>query len=153
MTVPPNSGLVAVAWVRGISATGPFDPSRVAATLPSGTGADAALVAGFVQVSVVGGAPDIDIPVRRPVITIDAWVASGTGGRPPLGRAWALAEAVRTATEGTFGWRRAVAMPTGYGSAQVLSAYAVSEPREIKSDPGRYARVQFDLQIDWSPGA
>jgi len=150
---PPNSGLVAVAWVRGITAASGFDPARVAASLPTGDTGDALLRLGWVQVAVVGGSPNIDVPVRRPVVQIDAWVMTQPGGKPPWGQAWALAEVVRLATEGVHQWRRAVTMPAGYDPAHVLTAMAVSEPREIRSDPGLYARVSFDVEIHWRPGA
>jgi hypothetical protein len=146
VSIPPNSGLVAVAWTRGIAASGPFDPSRVATKLPSD---DAPLALGFVQLTTVGGTPDIDIPARRPVVQVDAWAAGTNGGKPPAGRAWVLAEVVRLATEHTA-YRRTIAMPSGYDPARVMCVRAISEPREVLSDPGRYARVQFDMIIDWS---
>lgn len=152
MSLPPNADLVAVAWVRGIGASGPFDPARVATVLPSGDLAEQALIDGFVQLTVTGGSPDIDVPVRRPVVAVDCWVASAQGAKPPWGKAFALAETVRQATEGDA-WRRAVTMPAGYGPVYVLSVMAISEPRRILSDPGRYARVQFDIEIHWRPGA
>lgn len=153
MTSPPTSDLVALAWVRGITASGPFDPARVATTLPSGAGADALLTLGWVQLTVVGGAPDIDVPVRRPAVAVDCWAAAANGGKPPWGRAAVLAETVRLATEGTSAWRRNVTTGAGFDPARVMSVRAISEPRRILSDPGRYARVQFDLIIEWRPGA
>ena len=141
---PPNSGLVAVAWVRGITAASGFDPARVAAHLPTGDTGDALLRLGWVQVAVVGGSPDIDIPVRRPVVQIDAWVMTQPGGKPPWGQAWALAEVVRLATEGVHQWRRAVTMPAGVLSANGSASRSCGE---ISSSAGASFRADRSLCV------
>jgi hypothetical protein len=148
VSIPPNSDLVALAWLKGAAGV---TADRVATTLPTGSAADAALALGFVQATIVGGTPDIDIPVRRPVVAVDVWWSSD--GKPQWGKAFALAETIRLATEGTATWRRAVAMPAGYDPARVMTVMVISEPRRILSDPGRRARVQLDIEIHWRPGA
>lgn len=146
----PTNGLVAVAWlsqrVPGLTA------DMVATSLPRGTAANPYPWAekGFVQASVIAGTPDVDVPIRRPLIQVDAWAMTPNSGRPPVAKAANLAELVRTATElDTARYATPVALPDNYGDAIVLSAYVETEPAEIPDDPSGYAHFTLDLRIEW----
>lgn len=148
---PPTTSLVAVAWlsqrVAGLSA------DMVATKLPRDVTAWAAV--GFVQVTPITGAPDVDLPVRRPLCQVDAWaVALDAAGnvttKPPIHKANRLAELVRLGTEDQQQYGKLVTLPTDYQSARVLSAYMLTEPSIVPDDPSGYARVTFDLAIDWT---
>lgn len=146
---PPTNALVAVAWLSQRVAE--LDAAMVATRLPRdpATWADA----GFVQATVVGGTPDIDVPIRRPVVQIDAWAVTYSDGtisqKPPVGKANRLAEAIRLATESPQAFGQAVMLPTNYAGARVLSVYPISEPSEIE-DPAGYARLTMDLVFEWT---
>jgi hypothetical protein len=147
----PNSALVAVAWI-GARVPG-IVAAQVATSLPRDVSAWQA--EGFVQVTPITGAPDVDIPVRHPLVQVDCWAvtvdAAGTiSTRRPSNKAWRLAELIRNATETSSAlYGKPVAMPANYDPAIVLSAYPLSEPVEIADDPSGYARVTFDLALDW----
>jgi hypothetical protein len=147
---PPNSDLVVQSWlgqrVPGIVA------AQVAGTLPA---VAAWLAEGFVTVqSVPGTQPNIDVPLRRPIMQIDCWGASGAdSARPHWPKAFRLAELIRLATEGGQVYGQAVTLPADYLDARVQAAYLVSEPSKVPGDPSGYARVTFDLAADWVPVA
>ncbi|WP_018502986.1 hypothetical protein [Parafrankia discariae] len=141
--VTPTTDLVAVAWLRGVPGL-PAD--RIATKVP----ADVSVWAGtgFVQVTAVGGEPDIDVPMRRPVVSVDLWAVNPTSGRPPWGKAASLAEHARMGCYGNVG--RVVALPAVGLAARVLSVYPMAEPRRVPDDEGSYARYQFDLALHWT---
>lgn len=148
----PTNGLVAVAWL-GQRVPG-LTPAMVATSLPRKVTDWADL--GFVQATVITGTPDVDVPIRRPLIQVDCWAASvdssGTvSTRPPVHKAARLAELVRTATElDTARYSSPLEMPANYAGAIALSAYVRSEPAEIPDDPSGYARMTFDLVLEWA---
>lgn len=144
----PTSGLVAVAWlgqrVPGVS------PAGVATSLPREL---TWTEQGFVQATVVTGAPDVDVQLRRPTVQVDCWATSATPGtvKPPIAKAFRLAELIMHATANdvqAFGG--VVTLPAGYLPARVLSVYPITEPAEVADDPAGYARVTFDLALDWA---
>lgn len=157
MTAPagpyyPTSALVAVAWlsqrVPGVVA------GQVATRLPREQVKWAA--EGFVQVTPITGIPDIDLPIRRPILQVDCWAVTldesgNVSTKQPIHKANRLAELVRVATElETARYSSPVTMPAGYLGAIVLSAYPLTEPTEVPNDPSGYARVTFDLALDWA---
>jgi hypothetical protein len=145
---PPNSDLVALAWlaqrVPGIVA------AQVAATLP-----DVAtwLDEGFVTArSIPGTQPNVDIPLRRPVIQVDCWGAGGAQtAKPHWPKAFRLSELIRLATETPQQYGRPVTLPAEYAGARVQAAYLIAEPSRAEGDPSGYAHVTFDLALDWVP--
>lgn len=149
---PPNNGLVAQAWlaqrVTGLTA------AMVAGRLPADVTAWADL--GFVQVTPVTGVPDVDVPIRKPLVQVDCWAttvdaAGNVSTRQPIGKAWRLAELIRVATEAdTARYSSLVVLPADYDSAIVLSAWLQTEPSEVADDPSGYARVTFDLELNWA---
>lgn len=138
----PNTELVAIAWLRGMGLL------NVGTTLPGDESkwADE----GFVQVTTVGGAPDVDIPARRPVVQIDFWAANSNSAKVPWGRANHLAERVYDATF-IDSVSTMVTLETGanYRQARLMSAYALTEPRRVNDDPSGYARYLMDVQLNW----
>lgn len=149
MSLLPNSELVARAWLRVVAG---FSASAVGATLPG----DPATWAtnGFIQVVVVGGATSMDLPMARPVLSVDCWTNNPSSGKPPWGKANQLAEIIRSSCYGGIDdpnpTQRVVDMPvSGYQRAAVFSAYWVSEPRRRPADDARFARMGGDLQLHW----
>jgi len=144
----PTNELVAVAWLS--SRVPGLVAAQVGTTLPKdvSTWADE----GFLQIQALpGGAPDVDVPVRRPVFQLDAWASTPGSNKPPWHLANRLAELVREATEADAAlYGREVTMPANYLGARVQAAYLVSEPRRVTNDPAGYARFTLDLAIDWA---
>lgn len=145
---PPNTDLVALAWlsqrVEGVAA------SQVAGTLPA---VSAWLDEGFITAaSIPGTQPNIDVPIRRPIIQVDTWGASGAStAKPHWPKAFRLAELVRLATEEGQGYGQPVELPEEYAGARVLAAFIVAEPSKVTGDPSGYAHVTLDLALDWAP--
>lgn len=148
----PTNALVAVAWI-GQRVAG-IAPGQVATRLPRDMAAWADQ--GFVQVTPVTGVPDVDIPVRHPLVQVDCWAvtldASGAvSDKQPVNKANRLAELIRVATESDEAlYNTPVTMPANYLGAIVLSAYPASEPVEVAGDPSGFARITFDLALDWA---
>lgn len=151
----PTNELVAVAWlsqrVPGLSA------GQVATTLP-GKRQDGTLPwgdEGFVQVQAIpGGMPDIELPVRHPVLQVDCWAATvdaagNVSMKPPWNKANRLAELIRNATEHGQIHGRPVVLPEGYLGARVQAVYLITEPTRVPGDPSGYARFTLDLALDW----
>lgn len=143
MTLPANTELVAVAWLGGVTG---LTSAMVAATLPADNSTWAA--SGFVTVRTTGGNPNIYFPLREPVVTLDFWAVKPGSSKPPWYQANALAELVDAGTRASNA-ARAVALPSGYNSARVFSAYFVQEPRRAYGDQGDYARYVADLALHW----
>lgn len=143
---PPNSDLVMLAWlaqrVPGIVA------DQVAAQLPAVASWAAE---GFVTAqSIPGTQPNVDLPIRKPVIQIDTWGASPDSARPHWPKAFRLAELIRLATE-LQEYGQPVTLPDEYSGARVQAVYLVAEPSRVSGDPSGYAHVTFDLALDWVP--
>jgi hypothetical protein len=151
-TNPPNSELVAVAWLGSITG---LSSSQVATKLPTDTSAWSD--DGFVTVGggdgagggVIGGAPHRYLALRAPVVSVHCWAVTPGSGRPPWGKAARLAELIVAGTYDETTMRRALTLPAGYASARVNEAYALTEPRRIPGDDASYAHFQLDLQLHW----
>lgn len=143
----PTNELVAAAWlgqrVPGLAA------DMVATTLPSNPAAWQA--SGFVQVvALPGGSPDLYVPIRKPVLQVDAWATpAATSGKVPWGLANHLAELVRVAVDGQA-YGLPVTLPVGYLGARVLGVILATEPRRVEGDPSGYARYTLDLAVHWT---
>jgi hypothetical protein len=143
----PTNELVALAWL-GQRVTG-LVPAQVGTTLPKDVTAWAD--EGFVQAQAIpGGTPDVDLPIRRVVIQVDAWATTPGSNKPPWHLANRLVELVREATESDAAlYGREVTMPTNYLGARVQAVYLVGEPRRVVGDPAGYARFTVDVAVDW----
>lgn len=151
---PPTAPLVAVAWL-GARVAGITD-DQVATSLPKDAASWAD--AGFIQVTLVPGGVDVDVPQRRTsVVQLDFWAvkvdaAGNISNKPPWNKANRLAELTRIATEDaqTGHYGKPVTMPDGYEGARVFAAYLISEPSIVRDDPSGYARLTADLAVDWA---
>lgn len=153
MTAPalllPNTDLVGVAWLKRnpkFSAKG----IGIATVLPND---DVALRAGFVQTTVVGGSPEVELPIRRPVLQVSAWAAPAdpASSKTPWAQAFQIAEWVWEQTYATEHQNVLLTFSLpGYAKARVFSAVALSEPRRVPGDEGNYARVDLDVLINWT---
>lgn len=162
MTTPalpllPTSELVAVNWIGSIGTLAPLGGTQiVATTLPPDANPDGTPAAwtqtGFVTVAVVGGSPDIYLPVKKPVIQVDCWATRPGSNRPPWWQANILAETIRYATLQRTGFNRPLSITVNgrsYPGAVVTSAYFMTEFRRLYADEADYARYQADMQICW----
>lgn len=141
----PNSELVAVAYLKSL-ALGASASFGVGTTLPE---AKESWKDGFIQVSVVGGSPDVDVPTRRPLLQIDAWVPSINSSKPQWGKANTIAEdVVASLFDGTAPSLK-LSLGPSFKDAIVQSGYAVSEPRRISNDPAGHARYTVDIVLTW----
>lgn len=144
---PPNSDQVALAWlaqrVPGITA------GQVAAALPAlaSWAAEGFVTAG----SIPGTQPNIDVPIRKPVIQVDTWGANPDSGKPHWPKAFRLAELIRIATESGQIYGKPVILPGDYLDVRVQSVYLLSDPNRVNGDPSGYAHVTLDLALDWVP--
>ncbi len=147
---PPTNDLVAVGWI--IDNVSGISSDMVATSLPRDVSTWS--TAGFVVVTTVTGVPDVDIPVRHPLVQVDCYAVALDANftpskKPPIGPANRLAELIRNATEDGQNYGKTVTLPAAYAAARVLAAYPQTEPSRVP-DPAGYARVTFDLAIDWA---
>ncbi len=148
VTLLPTSELVAVAFIGTITG---LSPQMVATTLPSDDVVWAKT--GFITVAVVGGSPNIYLPVKAPVFQVDCWAVKPGSNRPPWWMANNLAETIRYATLQRTGINRVLTITANgvaYPSAVVQSPYLVTEPRRVYSDAAEYACYSFDLAAEWT---
>ncbi|MFC5947075.1 hypothetical protein ACFQH9_02130 [Pseudonocardia lutea] len=136
--------LVAAGWLAGLPE---LDANMVGPSLPNDNTTWAA--SGFVQVTTVGGGPNIYVKVRKPVVQVDCWAVSPSSNKAPWGKANYLAEVIRSGADDHPSVPRDVVLPGNYPTARVLTAYLLTEPRKVLGDSSSYARYQFDLQMDW----
>lgn len=133
--------LVATAWLRG--AVGDI----VATNLPRDNTTWAA--SGFVTVATVGGIPNLYVPMRGPVVSVDCWAVSPESGKPPWNKAAFLAEQIQAACLDHDANPRLLTLPAGYPNARVLSAYPAYEARRVPADPASYARFNLGVSMNW----
>lgn len=151
----PTSALVAVGWL-GERVPG-LTSAMVATRLPRDltTWADV----GFVKVTMIPGAIDVDIHVRRAMAQVDCYsvtvdASGGASAKPPVMKATRLAELITRATEDDVqraqaGFGKPVTLPANYLPARVQAVWPLSDPVEIPDDPSGFGRVTLDLALDW----
>lgn len=134
--------LVATAWLKTVVG------DRVATTLPKDNSTWAA--SGFVTLTSAGGTPNLYVPLREPVMSVDCWAFNADSQKPPWNKAACLAEAIQAACYQHTAIPQTVTLPTGYPTVQVRSAYTTGEHRRIPDDPSSYARYMIPgLVISW----
>jgi hypothetical protein len=145
-TLRATPELVATAWLKTVVG------DRVATTLPKPVNdvlswADG----GFVTLITAGGTPNLYVPLRDPVMSVDCWATNPGSQKPPWDKAAILAEAIQAACYDHAGIPQTVALPSGYPQARVLSAYTTGEHRRITDDASSYARYSIPgLVIAWT---
>lgn len=148
-TYPANTSLVANLWLSSLPG---LNSGMVAPRLPEKIEQNAsAITSGFVTYRTVGGTPDMYIPEREPVLSINCYgFPTATASRKPQ---WALAnglaERIAAACQQPSSFNALLTLPTGYPHARVQQAHLLSEPREMYGDQAYWAIYQFDLQMYW----
>lgn len=139
--------LVTTAWLKTVVG------DRVATTLPkpSADGSTSWADGGFVTHVVAGGSSNIYVPLRTPAMGVSCWAVNPQSQKPPWGQAANLAEAIVAAClDHPNVPKTTLALPGGYPSVQVKSAYTVGDPRRITDDASSYARYDIPgLVIAW----
>lgn len=151
-TIEPNSELVAVAWLGTVAG---LSSSMVATTLP--TDQDTWSANGFVTIGggdgttggVIGGRPNMYMPLRAPVLSVHTWAVAPGSAKPPWGKAAHLAELIVAGCYDEASIRRRLTLPGNFADARVNEAYPLGEPRRIPGDTSGYAHYQMDLQLHW----
>lgn len=109
---------------------------------------------GFVQVSVTGGGVGQETPMNFPVVTVTAWLPPADPGSRYVrwNEAHHIAQRVVRATYDPALMGRAVDLSAvgEYAPALVRTVLALSVPRRGPDDPGYFARVECDLQVNWT---
>lgn len=143
-----SSERVAVAWIMSIPG---LVADGVATQLPSDETSWAKN--GFVVVPTsVGGTPESNMPVRRPVVTVETWGTVPGSDKIPWGIPDQLMAQIIAGTYDRTTFGRPLTLVAGkvtYPTARVLSATAMSEPRRIWSDVGDYGGYTADIRLDW----
>jgi hypothetical protein len=135
--------LVATAWLKTVVG------DRVATTLPKDNTSWAA--SGFCTLVSAGGTPNLYVPLREPVMSVECWAHNPDSQKPPWNKAAVLAEAIQAACYDHLAIPQTVSLPTGYPAARVLSAYTTGEHRRIPDDPSSYAHYLIPgLVIAWT---
>jgi hypothetical protein len=148
---------VAVAWLSTIPEIAQLATPPPVATILPGDVDEQGVVApwvktGFVTVSVVGGGPDNEIPVNRPVMQVDCWATVPGSNRPPWPVAAALANAVRYACWSIDQTPRPLTLSIKgkqYPLAVVQGARLLTAFRRRYSDAADYACMSADLWLNW----
>ena len=145
--------LVAAAWIGSVPG---LSPAMVGEQLPPDVNPDGSpagwLTTGFVTVAVVGGAPDAEQPLNKPVMQVDCWATRPGSNKPPWFLAAAIAGAIRRATWDRYRISRPLTINVNgvvYPPAVVKSAYLPTAFRRVYDDAGDYARYQGDLALTW----
>lgn len=149
MTTRPDGTLVANAWLRlaldlPASCLGPTLPPARSEPAPEW------VTRGFVQHTVVGGSPNIFVPVRYSVIQLDFWAVTLEDRRPPWGLASGLAEDVWARSYWDPLQNQLLTVPDGYVAPRLMTVYPLSEPRKINEDAAGFAHFQMDVQFNWT---
>lgn len=140
---PATDILVAIALISSLPG---IPAGKVSKNLPKDQTAWAET--GFLAVSIVGGAPDIELPQGFAVATVDCYAVALNSRTAPWGKATDLAQDVVAGLRGKVDSRPRDTRPN-YGQARVLEAYPVTTPREVTGDASSFARVTVDVAFHW----
>lgn len=145
MTLPATSELVAAAYLRTLDYGDSGSPG-VGNTVPKDK---TTWLDGFIQIGIIGGVAEIDIPTRKPIVQLDVYVPSVNTSKPQWGHANAIADSIVAACYEDISPGITLDLGTGRTGARVQSVYLASEPKRLWNDPGGYARYTFDIVIVW----
>jgi hypothetical protein len=145
----PDGALVADAWLRLVtnlpaSCIGPTLPAARTAPVPDW------VTSGFVQHTVVGGAPGIHVPTRRTVVQVDTWAVRLDSRGVPWGVASGLAETIWLGTFLDAPQQRALSVPPGYAVPLLRTVNPLGEPVKVPDDGAGFAHFRMDLEFNWT---
>lgn len=140
----PSTELVAAAWLRSLP---DITDAMVASTLPKDHTTWEAT--GFLTVTPAGGTPHPDVPVRAPLVQVDAYATRVGSQRPPHGEAAALLEVVIASCWDEGDKATDLTIKTGYHRARVLGVSCAREPQRLYGDEQGLAKYSTDLQFHW----
>lgn len=153
MTYRPTGELVGVWYLKALSELHPDFINTLVPGPDLETNNLSWAGSGFVQVTSVGGAPMVDLPVRQSVLSVDTWAANVGRKRAPWGRSNNLAEIIVNAVwdldENDVLYKRPVITPAAYRNALVHNA-SVTEPTRRPSDEANWAHYGFELTLTWT---
>jgi hypothetical protein len=140
-----NTDLVAAGFIKAILNR----TSGVGADLP---GDNSWITDGFVQITAgIGGSSSVNVPRVSPVVSVKCWWRNaGNSRRPPWNKSNSLAESIRAGCFRAYQSPVEVVLPGDYPTANVRSAYLLTEPRRIPGDDSAFACHQFDMQLHWT---
>lgn len=143
-----TTDLVAVAWLASLPG---FSAAMVGSILPrpDADGIVPWAQTGFVQATIVGGSPDLYVPLASPVIQVDCWATQSNSDLPPYAKAASLAESIRWACLDEANFQGAISVRSGYAQARVKSAYLLTEPRRVYGDEADFGRFLLNLTLNW----
>ena len=144
-----TSRLVFIAWIAsipGLTASGTGNQLPPDETTWS--------QGGYVVVpATVGGTPEGNMPLRKPVGQVECWATIPGSDKLPWNLAAGLCEEIYRATLDRQNFGRLLTITDDgvpYPSARASSAKVLTEPHQIWSDVGDYAGWQFDLLLQWT---
>jgi hypothetical protein len=148
VTLRPTAELVAQAWLATIPG---ITSGMVATVLPAKSPAWEST--GFYVVTTAGGNSEMDVPVHRSLVQVDAVAFKADSARPPWGRVDQLAQAVADACYGSTAGNRRLTLAAGpsTGAAALFSAWLSSEPQRLLGDDASLARKRLDVMLAWKP--
>lgn len=158
MTDYPDAELVAVAWLNSIPG---IQLDYADWRFPWDIEISNDNKYGYLQVTVTGGAPDVNAPYFRSAVQVDAWVASPSEDRQYRLQASKLIKQVQYACLDRKSVKRGVTpverFPDGtvylYPAAHVESVYCLSEPHRMQSkDNALYEGYSADFMFTWTTG-
>lgn len=111
---------------------------------------------GFTTYTNLGGPGSGELPKSMVGFTISSWATLGAGNvsrTPPWAKAFDRAMTVYAALQGIeandfYGAHET--RSTGYYPHTVITAWPTSEPMDIPGDPSGFARVDFDIMLQWA---
>jgi hypothetical protein len=157
----PTSELVVAAWIAAITpipagmiATQPPAATSWTAFVPPGATPAYTNIVQFVAARVIGGTPQLNVPVRKPVAEIKCYATNVNSDKPPWFAANQTAELITYACYNRmlYEFSRGLTVGTNntnYNPANVLSAVVHTEPRRLYGDIRNYAVYQRDIGFTW----
>lgn len=152
----PDAELVVCAWILGIPG---IQVDAVDHELPWDL--NVPVNNGYVQVTVIGGVPNMDVPIFSSMVQVGSWVNAPTEDRIFRLQASSLAKQIQLACYDRVGAQRAVSPaelgPEGFSSeypnAHVFRAKTLTEPhRMVSKDNPMYEGYSMDMMFDWTWG-
>lgn len=140
MTAALAGDEVARAWLKSLTL---LEGTDVGTSLP-----DPSRWSGdqFLQVTIVGGAPDPAVPLHKVLVQVDCYATrGGNSPKPAWDAAGALAGLVLLLTYDSG--HCAVSTKDGYADVYVADVIARTEPRRQLAEAAALARYSVDLEI------